>query len=94
MSFAISKAQNILLSEEKVIVTDPSAWDFAESCKTLVLSTRSAITPQSNSRWTYEKIFNDVYNTASVRHAGLIQMVEVNLSINILDKSYPYPRYY
>lgn len=27
------------------------------------------------------KIFNDVYNTASVRHTGLIQMVEVNLSI-------------
>ena len=50
MSFAISKAQNILLSEEKVIVTDPSAWDYAESCKTLVLSTRSAITPQSRNQ--------------------------------------------
>lgn len=34
------------------------------------------------------KIFNDVYNTASVRHTGLIQMVEVNVSINIPDKSY------
>lgn len=56
MSFAISKAQNILLSEEKVIVTDPSAWDFAESCKTLVLSTRSVITRQSRNNLPIEEI--------------------------------------
>ena len=47
MSFAISKAQNILTSEEKGIVTDPSASDFAESCKTLALSTRSVINLQN-----------------------------------------------
>ena len=40
------------------------------------------------------EMFNDVYNTASVRHIRFIQMVEVNVSINIPDKSYPYPRYY